>query len=431
MISLETRKNELYDDLVILFLILYVMFLKWLGLGSYGNLVITVLMAVDFARFAQFEKKRASLICLVLFTLCAGINYLVNPGSVSLFFRNVYPCIRALLMFFYFSRLVVRKPDYVRDTLKRLFVPLNIYILVNIPVLLLQSRGMTRLAARSMAGATSKVVQDYYSGLFGLYGTPCLAIFCVLMFLLNFYYADNFASKSLKKYIKAYNWLLTLFFCYFSVINDNKFYYVEMVAFGIIYYITLHRPDEGLQAITDIKVKKKNRFFVINLVILLGIIAAGFGYAYEFSESFKKTADLFIRKIMQGLDFNRVTGSGERLGIIIYMLNDANRLWGYGAAKIVVEAGTMGYVHFGQADMASFMAYGGISYTLLLILTAGTLVHRPFKRFLVPFMYMCGFIMMAVYTRAFRETSTLTSLLFIFAVIWGVNHPIQKKEEPV
>ena len=306
-------------------------------------------------------------------------------------------------------------------TIKRLIIPLNIYILINIPVLFLQSRGMLFLTARDMSKATSRVVEDYYSGLFGLYGTPCLAVYCVMIFLGNFVYADKYAARANRKYIKVYNWLLALFFCGFSMINDNKFFYIELVLFGAIYYIAKHRTEGNLILLSGEKTKSKKLWFKVFVLSCGSVVVFLLGYRYI--SPFRGMIDLFVRKLFQGLNYTNVKGGGERIGMILYVLNSSARFFGFGFACIADEAGTLGFEHFGQADIATFIACGGIAYILLLMILRKILLFRTYNKKLIPFLLLITCFVMMAYTRALRDSSTLVSLMLAFLAIWSVNHP--------
>ena len=415
------KKSNILDDAIIVVLLLQVMIFRWLGIQNTVNDILTILLLIDLIRNFKKAYYSGSFICVIMLVIYVIINYFIYPGDIEQFFRNIYRFLRAILLWDYLSRLIVRNPHYVFYLFQKLFIPLNVYLLINIPILLLQLSGMTSLAARDMSRASSRVVVDYYSGLFGLYGTPCLASYCTLMFLFNIVYAKYYAQKNQIRWIKIYNYMQLVFFLIFSIINDNKFFYIEIIMYGIIIYISL-RATESRKNHAFIKKQIKNRLLIRTALIITCIIGIG-TFVYKNVTSFHNLVDLFIRKINEGFNYSNVQGGGERIGMILYMLNSPHKLLGYGFSRIKIEVGTLGFAHFGQGDIGTFMTFGGIIFTILLIIVIYVIFKRPYYNYQIPLLLTIAYLVMGVYTNAFHNTSTLVSICLLFITCWVANHP--------
>ena len=57
MIPYRIKKTDLLDDIILLVMICHVMFFRWLGLDNVVNLLLTVLLALDFILNARYESK--------------------------------------------------------------------------------------------------------------------------------------------------------------------------------------------------------------------------------------------------------------------------------------------------------------------------------------------------------------------------------------
>ena len=289
-------------------------------------------------------------------------------------------------------------------------------------MLLLQRAGWISSAALDMSRAAAQGEFDYYSGLFGLYGTPCLAIYCTFIFLYNIMYIHRYSNKREAKRITIYNYMMLSFFLVFSIINDNKFYYIELLMYGMIIFISVHNQENLINQ--NSSKKNKKTFRIIRRIIVVGILILGmFELLYTQVSAVKDITDLFIKKVYQGFDYNHVRGGGERIGMILYVLNSRYRYFGYGLSRLKIEENTLGFSHFGQGDVGTFLAFGGISYVAVLFFTIYMIYKRTFIQSIIPIFLLCAYFMMAVYTNAFHNTSTLASLALIYLTCWVISHP--------
>ena len=400
-----SRKNIL-DDCILLILLLNVMILRWLGFQSAVNDIITFLICLDLLLYRKNISKNIilsfSLLCVYLL-----LQFFIFPGSLSLFLRNIYRSVRGLLIIIYFSQLVARKPGYVEKFFYGICVPVNLYMLINIPFLLLQSNGMISLAARDISRSVTHIRVDYYSGLFGLYGTPCLAAFSTFLLIYNTVYLRKYRRKGHKADLALLSIFFLIFFLIFSVINDNKFFYVELAMYSLIVYFASVKEAEDSQ-----KNRGNRRNALIRLILIVILTAAAFVIAYQNSSSFHALVDLFIKKIKEGLNYTNVRGGGERIGSILYMLHSDSMLFGYGLAKLRLETGVgaLGFVHLSSADLGTMFAMGGLIYIVLEFVIIYFCFKRNFYKSRVPLFLTIAFLIMTSYTNSLYNTSTTISL---------------------
>lgn len=122
-------------------------------------------------------------------------------------------------------------------------------------------------------------------------------------------------------------------------------------------------------------------YLKVFFIVIVTLVAAWFFYSTM--DTFKDVVDMAIQKIQEGITFSQrqsllsVQGGGERFAMILYALSSAETaLVGAGLGNYVYTSGGLGFTHFGQADVGTFICLGGSIYILLMF----AIVYFSFKR---------------------------------------------------
>ena len=404
------------DEIILTILLLQVMVICWISLDLQDvfNHLLVVLIVVSCLRHKKFVTSPL-FGAMLLFVGYQFINFLILGGHFSCFMRNWYRTFKSILIIVYFSELVKNEGDLVSSFLVKCLKLFNIYALINIPILLSQ-----RLYSK-----------DMMSGLFGLYGTPRLAVFIAFLVMFNFVANRVFVQQKSITF-EVYNVLLLAFYLWMATQNDNKGFYIILVLFAFITYVSFY---EG-RIISNTKRAQKKRIWIllfratliIVLIFSLGVIA------YKTSDLFKETVDEAVLKIREGflipsyLSYNKVTGGGERFAMILFALSRVDTaVIGFGLGNYLYTSGNLGFQHFGQADVGTFICLGGSLYIVLMFLVVYLALKRNLRKSIIPPIMLIAFFILSCYTHVLMDTGITIPLCWFYIIIW-ISYEMRKTE---
>lgn len=197
--------------------------------------------------------------------------------------------------------------------------------------------------------------------------------------------------------------------------SDNKALFVLAPLFLIVYLIVFK-----MNFYRNILQKIRSLFrYIIKGFCVFAIFIFGLQPAIG-------TLDLIsdiIEKTQSGLiNANAAYGSAERLGIIVYALNNPSIRWyGSGIAKHEwQESYGLGFAHFGISDFGSFLCLGGILFILLLICFLLAVYRTVFKDKIAGYTFFVLTIVVLIYTQPMTVVSLTCSWVFlVFTTVLG------------
>lgn len=94
-------------------------------------------------------------------------------------------------------------------------------------------------------------------------------------------------------------------------------------------------------------------------------------------------------------------------------------------------AGELGFAHFGQADVGTYLCLGGLVYIFLMFLIVYQCFKRNFNHPIVPKNMILTFFILSCYTHIFMDTSITISIMFAYFIIWKISQKqdVQNKKE--
>lgn len=418
------------NQVILTLLILQVIFFRWISLELQDliNILLVGLILLSLVRCRNILRLNCTFF-LILFFCYQIINFVVLGGSVNYLLRNWFRTFKSLIIIFYITNLLKVNPKAITSILEKWRIWLNLYALANIPILLQQREHNFRFTTfTSFLGRISYRNAMYYSkdmmsGLFGLYGTPCLAAFITFLILYN--YVDvRQGNRKRYKIAVANNICICIFYFWMALQNDNKGFYIIFLLFACILLLCF---EEGkffsLMQIKNVLKKRLNNVFKIGIVFatICGISVV----AYISLDDFREIVDLMILKIREGFlaaeysSYTSVVGGGERFAMILYALSSLDSgLVGFGLGNYVYTAGNLGFAHFGQADVGTFICLGGSIYILLMFGFIFQCFKRNFKSAFVTIIITLVFFVLSCYTHVLMDTSITVSMMLTYVVCW-------------
>lgn len=432
MIEQKLKIKPNLDQLILTIMLLQVMIIPWIS-SSLADLVNYILVGLIAASLAQ-DRHFFRTICfalLIVFVIYQVINYCILRGSLQYLLRNWFRTFKSIVIIIYVTNLIRIKPLRLFTFLDKCSILFNIYAIVNIPLLLIQrSHDFRTTTLKSLLGKISYKGSAYYSkdmmsGLFGLYGTPRLTMFITFLLLYNFM-KNHKNGKRVSKSYSVLNTVLCVFYLWMAAQNDNKGFYIILLLFIIVLYFAYNEEkvrsswlNKSL-SLRRMSTVLKACFVVIGILIITGIF-------YNKIDAFKDVVDMSIRKIQEGLlwgaysDYVSVVGGGERFAMILYALSKPESAFiGFGLGNYIYTSGNLGFTHFGQADVGTFICLGGSIYIILMFAVIYQGFKRNFRGTFFPKILLIIFMILSIYTHVVMDTSITISIMMIYAVCWYV-----------
>ena len=407
------------DEKIILFaLFLQIFIMQWLGLSSKFSYIITCIIFIYVIKCVFTKKTKPGIwAVLFIFFLYLLIQPIRDDFKIDAFNFNLklMSGMISVVCFFYF---VGNKFSNLELMLKKSFLIINAYIVINIPVIFAQINGHYELSGRHSSD-DNLFIPDLISGLFGYNGTPMLAVFLCFFFLYDYWYFKKYMKKSNKKIFIIYYIAVFLFFMYLPIINDNKGFYIEFFIVCILYLLSVQKINKKIIFI----LKKYNKIIIGVAALIISFFAA-----YKYFDSFKDLVDLAISVINKGINSTSRGGSATRLSTVnLFLQSDVNKLIGYGMGFCRWrEPDAFGFKLFGQSDLGPFLLMGGFVFVFLLLFLLYITLCRMNRSRLLSVGEIIFFVFLLLYTQPATNCSIFASTMLIFLLLGIINHEKSK-----
>ena len=409
------KKNNIILMPTSVLMVLQVLILRWAGLTALVNCLINLLVILCFCKSYKKIVKRPILFVFVLISMYFAFNYMVMRGHQIIVIKNYYQFLSPFMVMLFFAYIMIYEPLFLKNYIYKIKRLTNAFMFLNIPIIILEWQGFTRLA--SLRSFSNSLHVDLISGLFGANGTPMLAVFSAFAVVLNIHSSKYYRRVNQRRKSAIISFVFIVIYSFVSFINDNKGFFIVLASFLLCYYIIgIDISSKSVFAF----LKRVWKYIVLFLLII--------SLAYRFTPLYKYI-NAIIHEIQIGYyKSNLVQGSNERIGMISYIVQQPEfRNFGYGFGySSWTNPMTFGFIHYGQSDVGTFMCLGGIAFIALLFLC----IYILFKKiFINPVSTICVLIVFAVlgiYSQVFTVTSLMISTMLFFSVSLIVKVVVSK-----
>lgn len=349
---------------------------------------------------------------LFLFVILIILNGFYN-GINDIYRSNVLMLIYSLMYVAYVAWYVKAFPQEMLKIMYNLRYAINIYMLINILVMIIQRQGNYFLVGFS--NWENPAYWDLISGLFGYSTTHVAACFSVFVLIFDLVLIKNMNPGKTKTRFSILVFVLfvLMFWIYFS--NDNVGFYI-ILPVTLVYWIAF-----------SYDLKKVSRIGQVLFLLLLVLIGALFvvliipgAYEYLYDAVIYKITGMF-ESAGRGTDISH--GSMERLAQVVYGLNNLDG-WKFGAGLNkggLFHNDLYGFAHFGNASAGGLTCLSGIWSLLFLSMAfakfASGVMETRHHRFIL-FAGTIYMLILSFYTTLFTDISVVISVIFIALAFW-------------
>lgn len=406
------------DKIILWMLVLSVCFFRYLGITSETDFVLVLLIVFSFFVNMNTHVSIKPFVFAVIFSFYILLNYIELGGTVAILSYNTWQILPSLLSFLYIFQLVQRDSEFVFSFITNLNRFFNIYLYLNIPFVLLQASGLYWLAGATN-GHTNPLGVDMISGLFGFNGTAAMSLFVSFVMVADYDYYLHYCRASQRSLFIFLMMPLLIFYLVLPFFNDNKAFYLVLLFFLFVYFVSLKFSTLKHQNRFEMNLKQIGKLASIGAVFVLLVLAL-----YQI-EPIRNLCDKLMKEVEQGWEYAAKShGSNERIGMIQFAFSDPqNLLQGRGIGTHTwTEPMLFGFWHYGQADIGTFLCLGGLIFVVLIMVFMYSLVRDSTGSFLLSLLCILVVIMLSVYTQLFTVLSLSASTIFFFVLCCSAYH---------
>lgn len=414
---LGTRALGNAADKLILYLILAQIFiLEFLGFGRYTNWVLLALILVRLALsgWRLFDVPTVPLLTFLTVILLLGWALGGLPSiSQSNALMVVYPAMYSLYLYL----LCVNRRGYLESFVAHVTPLLNVALIVNLAAMVEQLNSPGSIVAYHAASQEIPFYEDTVSGFFAYASTHTVALYTTLVLLMNIAAVRRRKTRGLSVTpLRIYNVALVIASFGVASLNDNKALFVVLpmvllvLLFGDMATGRL-RPSAALVGAL---------LAAILLVLAYALVPA---FQIFVTDQYSSLFEMAASSRDIGSSAN---GSNERIAILAYALG-MQSTWGVGlgiGASGLYAAGFLGFHHFGQADMGSFLVLFGIWFVMAYLWlfvresSAPLCDGGPRRRTVLYLLLACIALMAMIYTQPF---SNVDECVCLFLTCFGLS----------
>lgn len=416
------KLSILLDKLILYYFLFEILFLRWYGKSVFKYIHLIIIALIFLKLILRKIKVRTMDIMIYLIyifvivtnILCNGIKPLLLTNGYMYGIANIIPIV-------YIITLVYEKNKTLYNFLmKDMYRILNMYFIINIPILIKQLDGSYFLMRNT---ESNPGYMDHITGLIGASGTHELTFYWIVLILINLYkyYATN--SKSILMITCGY----ILFMFIISSQNDNTAFFVIFPSIMMQYFII---------NIKNINISFSSIVKSITLIVVIGSLGV---YTYKNNENVNKFVDSRVVSkleqfgIFNGKD-NNVNSDEERIALFKTALESGN---GYKMGKGIGSIQSYGDPslpqHFGMSEISIRTYEGGLIYLITLILLFSYFLNRITSNcsFISFFIIVVNMTFFSVYTQIFKRpfySFALSIIVYIFNETYNDTKKIIKAE---
>lgn len=396
-------------------MIVYVFIISWLAYITQAALIMNCLITVRLFWNLKRTMRLPTFYLGVLFSLIYPVwNYMDVGGDQAILTSNMRIIVTTTSLLIYMSFMCKYRRLFIIDFFKKNKYLFNVYMIINIPILVLQLGGHSELSGRHPESLTNAFSADLVSGLFGYNGTGILTIYFCFLILYNFVqYKCGYIRQ--KQVFAMYNFVLLGFMSFVATNSDNKTLFI-LVPLILIAYFIVFRMNSYKNILQKLRSLRRH---IIKGICILTLFVIGLQPAFGTIDIIGEIID---KSLVGWENANDAHGSAERFGMIVYALNHSDICWnGAGIARHMwQEAYGLGFAHFGISDFGTFFCLGGVWFILILICFLLAVYRIIFQDKIAGCIFCVLTVVVLIYTQPLTVMSLTCSWIFlVFTSVMG------------
>ena len=413
---LHFRYKDFLINIINCLVLSEVMIFPWLGKEIVVGYVLIALIIVEMLiNLNYFVNTKTFMCALSVGVIYPCINFIFIGGRYSRVMGNILRILPTIFILFHLIYLFNMYYDKIIKNFHYLVAILNIYIMINIPFIIMQKNGYTELSGYVDQEYTNKFLPDLISGLFGYNGTPMMAIFVASLFSINLLYYKRFMKKNKIIFI-IYNIGLFIWNCFVANISENK----GMILFILLFILCFYCISNLVKVS-----KKKFTNYILKIIAITIILLSIVFILYITNDSVRIMFNNIISvfSVINKFEIDSTLGSAERIAYIIFFFkSNIDKLLGVGLGKYYwTQSGLFGFVHFGQSDFGVFLIIGGFAFIVLLLILFYKICWCIFKNVECCLFIIFTMILVMIFTQMVTVTSISISF-GIFIMACGIDY---------
>ncbi|WP_434798763.1 hypothetical protein [Terrisporobacter vanillatitrophus] len=406
---IENSKLNPFELMILLYLLLQPLLLKWAIDKSFIKYIQIILLAYFILRLVKTKQICKSTIIVNAISIILILINLLKFGIGEYYYFNLIICGFGNIMILVFLGNLIKnkRKNIISQIIKIFYVFSNCYFIINIPIILKQ---LEKTYFMFRFHEMNPMYEDHITGLIGSSGTHRLTFFWISLIVVNIY----MYNKIKKKLLLIYMALQVCFMVFISSQNDNT-------AFFLIFPIIIIQ-------ILVLLVDKINFKLIIKIICSFSIISVITITLFNSNEEIKEFFNnRVLEKIYQYTNNadkhnSNIKNKEERIELFEYALEhgDGYKL-GKGIGSVTYSDKSMP-IHFGMSEISIKTYEGGLIYLIWLILIYAYYSYKIIlytdnfsdkKKRIIFVILLLDFILFSTYTQIFS-----TSEILIF---WGIT----------
>ena len=412
------------DILIIACIYLMVVVLGFFGIQRSFNriLIAVILIRLIIGHSKSLLKNKFFLFGALIVVLLVISSLFLNGlhAMISVGWGNLLILLYSMIYALYFYALCKYNSLTIKTVYQKSAFIINATMIANVIAVIYQINHPGQLIAAISPNYDADVLQkmvtigDTASGFFAFGSVHTLCIFSVFTIIYNLSFSEYLKRKWQKILIGIYIIFIAVINLGTSLLNDNKAFFILLPMALLIYFFM------GL----DLSKKSMTRVFTVIAILLITamlMIVFNSSFLVSLTDTLVDMAN-FSRVALQTGAGN---GSNERIAIPIYALKKSST-WIFGMGIGVADyyrSGFLGFNHFGQSDMGTFLVFFGVWISVLIFIYFLKIYERiimpsNYKRSaFVSFLMILLFVLMMIFTQIITNyNNQITLLLLILAL---------------
>lgn len=363
----DFNKFKDIDAIILLLLLFEITIFSLLNIRGLGNRLILLLLLLRLFVLSPCKKfKKRILISYLLIFIVYSLSALLSDKFIPYsYYMNYKALLYTLTPLIYIVWLRIYRKSFFFSTFENLFIFFNVFYIINLIVMCIQGQFHGFLSGFSNYENT--FTPDLMSGLFGYEGTAQFGLYSIFVLIYDMYMLKYSKYKIENKYIRyIIDFILFISIVISSSMNDNKANYISLILVLFEFFMI----EMGGKTEKERELTSKFIYAAFGIIVVFGIFLtfSDLSFLEKISPQLKGTVYLFRKAIFDPTSYQSgEIGSIERVYIPLYVLYHPQYiLFGAGTAFSNWQtAGTLGFPHFGQSDLSSFFALGGIFFCII------------------------------------------------------------------